>query len=190
MSITSAKSGATGISLALDNNYMEPIATTVVGGTTVGTIVFNDIPQGYKHLQIRGMARTNRASTRDQVAIRFNSDSGSNYCTHELNGDGATATALATTSYTSIEYCFAVGAANATAGIFGGGVIDILDYANTNKNKTIRSLGGTDTNGAGKVMLGSGAWLSTVAVNSIIILSATGSSFTQYSRFSLYGIKG
>mgnify|MGYP000739741444 CR=1 FL=1 len=50
MSISSAKSGGTGISLALDNNFMEPIASSTGGSST---IVFNDIPQGYKHLQIR-----------------------------------------------------------------------------------------------------------------------------------------
>ena len=52
MSITSVKSGSGGISLALDNNYMEPIATMVVSATSVNSITFNDIPQIYKHLQL------------------------------------------------------------------------------------------------------------------------------------------
>jgi hypothetical protein len=190
MSVTSTRSGASGLSLALDNNYMEPIASILVGSSVVGTVTFNDIPQTYKHLQIRGMGRTNRNSARDQMGVRFNSDNGSNYSTHELNGDGATVTALGTVNYNSMEYGFALGAATATSGIVGGGIIDILDYANTNKNKTIRSLGGADTNGAGKVMLGSGAWYNTTPVTSITILSSTGSSFVQHSRFSLYGIKG
>jgi hypothetical protein len=181
-----ASSGGAPASL---NSY-ESIATVTVGGGGSATVTFSSIPSTYTHLQIRGIGRTNRASTRDQIAVRFNSDSGANYSTHELNGDGSTATALATTSYTSIEYGFGVGAASATSGIFGGGVIDVLDYANTNKNTTMRSLGGVDTNGAGKVMLGSGAWYNTAAVTSVTILSSTGSSFVQYSSFALYGIKG
>ena len=63
MSITSVKSGATGISLALDNNFMEPIATTLVGSTTVNVVTFNDIPQTYKHLQIRAISRRTGSSS-------------------------------------------------------------------------------------------------------------------------------
>ena len=58
MSITSAKSGATGISLALDNNFMEPIASTLVGSGGSSVITFNDIPQTYKHLQLRVLVAT------------------------------------------------------------------------------------------------------------------------------------
>jgi len=62
MSITSAKTGATGISLALENNFMEPIASTLVGASGSAIIEFNDIPQTYKHLQIRLIGRTNRST--------------------------------------------------------------------------------------------------------------------------------
>jgi hypothetical protein len=40
----------------------------------------------------------------------------------------------------------------ATANAFGVGIIDILDYANTNKYKTIKSLDGCDLNGAGVIV--------------------------------------
>ena len=96
MSITSVKTGTTGLSLALDNNYMEPIATTVVGSTSVNSIVFNDIPQGYKHLQIRAFGRTNRTGGNDGPALRFNSDFSANYSDHELKGSG---TATSTYGY-------------------------------------------------------------------------------------------
>jgi hypothetical protein len=33
--------------------------------------------------------------------------------------------------------------------VFGVAIIDILDYANTSKNKTVRALSGEDENGAG-----------------------------------------
>ena len=49
MTISSVKTGAVGLSLALDNNYMEPIATTLVGSGGVNQITFNDIPQSYNN---------------------------------------------------------------------------------------------------------------------------------------------
>jgi hypothetical protein len=40
-----------------------------------------------------------------------------------------------------------------TASVYSAGVIDILDYANTNKYKTMRILDGTDANGSGEAFL-------------------------------------
>jgi hypothetical protein len=79
--------------------------------------------------------------------------------------------------------------------MFGAGIVDILDYANTNKYKTIRSLTGHDHNGViagihAIVNLNSGSWRSTSAINSIVIGVVSGTAFNQYSSFALYGIKG
>lgn len=187
MSVTSAKSGATGISLALDNNYMEPIATTVVGSTAVNSITFNDIPQGYKHLQIRLLAFGTSGAN---VNLTINSDSGTNYSYHRLAGNGSAASADNVTSFTS---------AFLTDATFNGlepttypnvSIIDILDYSNSNKNKTIRLLTGIDKNGVGgSVQLISNAWYSTSSIVSLKLFG-NGGNFNQYSRFSLYGIKG
>ena len=68
------------------------------------------------------------------------------------------------------------------------GVMDILDYNNTNKYKTFRILSGYDGNGTGGLQLNSGLWQSSSAITSIKIEPNT-STFQQYSTFSLYGIK-
>jgi len=71
-------------------------------------------------------------------------------------------------------------------------VFDLLDYANTNKYKTVRALSGVDYNAAsppGYIRLISGNWRSFDAVTSLTIIPEA-SNFSQYSRFSLYGIKG
>jgi hypothetical protein len=189
MSITSVKSGATGISLALDNNYMEPIATTLVGSGGVGSVVFNDIPQTYKHLQIRVLVRGETTLTRP--ALRINSDSGANYVVHGLYGTGSAVGAYADLSYTYIDTTVVTQSSD-TSNTFGVVVVDILDYTNTSKNKTVRCLGGYDANGSGYVSLHSGLWRSTDAVSSLSFVPGSISSgdFNQYSRFSLYGIKG
>jgi hypothetical protein len=76
------------------------------------------------------------------------------------------------------------------ASVFAPMITDILDYANTNKNKTFRTLYGMNTNGSTDVLgLRSGLWMNTAPITSINITSS-GGNFAQHSRFSLYGIKG
>jgi hypothetical protein len=72
--------------------------------------------------------------------------------------------------------------------VFAANVIDILDYANTNKYKTTRSFSGADNNGSGFVQFMSGLWMNTAAITSITILPNS-DNFAQYSSFALYGIK-
>lgn len=68
-------------------------------------------------------------------------------------------------------------------------IVDILEYANTSINKTIRTLGGVDNNGSGGIFFNSNLYETTAAISSIA-LSFTTYNFTPDSRISLYGIKG
>lgn len=161
----------------------ESIATTTVGAGGSGTITFSSIPSTYTHLQLRTFTNNPTSLTN---TTRFNSDSGANYSFHFLSGNGSSfevSGGASTGAIPNITY-----ASTATNNFFTG-VIDILDYANTNKNKTVRSLTGWDTNGGGSIHLRSGAWYSTAAINSITITADAG-SFSQYSSFALYGLKG
>ena len=172
--------------LSADNNYMETIASTLLTGSA-SSVTFSNIPQGYKHLQIRFIARGSAQT--NEVWAQFNSDTGSNYSTHQVYGSGAAAGASGTAS-TSYAKVGELSGTNAGASIFGAGVVDILDYTNTNKYKTTRALTGTDINGSGGyIVFVSGNWNSTSPINSITLYYNT-YSFSQYSRFSLYGIKG
>jgi hypothetical protein len=166
----------------------ESIATVTVGSGGTSAIDFTSIPATYTHLQIRGIGRTDRADVRDYYKVQFNLDTGSNYAWHQLYGSGETVNAQAGTSATEIR-SFRVAGANDTASIFGAQSIDILDYANTNKYKTLRSLGGIDTNGAGEISLNSGLWQNTNAITSIQIKPGGGTNWVQYTQFALYGIK-
>jgi len=172
-------------------NSYESISTVTVGAGGSSPISFSSIPSTYKHLQIRLLAQTNRAASVDSLQLNFNSDTGSNYSWHTVQGDGSNANALgyATQTYARIGDG-TIGGATGSGGYFGVGVIDILDYASTNKNKTIRGLTGVDENGAGRVGLGSGLWQnSSTAISSISIAPQAGTLFLQYSSFALYGIK-
>ena len=162
----------------------ESIATTTVGAGGSATITFSSIAGTYSHLQIRMLS--NDGSGNNNAFMRFNSDTGSNYSWHFLQGDGSAASAGASTSQTAM-IC---GKTGVTATGNGVAVIDILDYANTNKYKTIRSLSGTDYNNTnGRLFYSSGSWRSTSAVTTITLTNDSGTDFTQYSSFALYGIK-
>jgi len=167
----------------------ESIATVTVGAGGSSEINFTSIPATYQHLQIRVLSRDNRAATANSVFYRLNSDTGSNYAYHVLAGDGATASANATSS-SAFTYGMIETAASTASNIFTVAVIDILDYANTNKYKTIRTLQGYDANGSGNIRLNSGLWMNTGAVNAFRLYPDGAASFVQHSHFALYGIKG
>lgn len=193
MSITSAKSGATGISLALDNNYMEPIATTVVGAGSASFVEFRDIPLGYKHLQLRAISRSSTAgSTWHHTYMNLGNgavDIGANYSSHILVGNGSSASAEAYANASQLESIPESGATN-TANTYSAMIIDILDYSNTSKYKTLRTLSGGDDNGSGYIFYISGNWRSLEPVTTIKYYPSSSYTIAQYSRFSLYGIRG
>lgn len=173
-------------------NSYESIQTVTVGSATP-SISFTSIPSTYKHLQIRYIARTDRTSSSDgdYLIMRFNDLSGASdyYTQHYIRGNGSATLAAAdgTASSLTIERFPCSTQAN---NIFGGGVIDILDYTDTNKNKVMRHLNGSDWNGSGMVRLASGMLLSTPAITKITIANGAGPNIVANSQFALYGIKG
>jgi hypothetical protein len=177
------------------NTPYDSIATSTVGSGGVSSVTFSSIPATYTHLQVRYLAQTNRATYgRDGIWIRFNSDSATNYSDHYLTGDGSTADAGSNVSADRI-YLPEVLTTTAGTSFFGSGIVDVLDYVNTSKYKTLRSIGGGDHNGTvasigAQVSLRSGAWRSTSAINSITFYPGGGTLISQYSQFALYGIRG
>jgi len=169
----------------LVTNSYESIATVTVGSGGQSTVTFSSIPSTYKHLQIRGIFKPAAASW---IVAYFNGDglSTNKYSEHDLRGDGATASAEATVNANSAY--FILGTVSAT-NTFAAGVIDILDYSNTNKYKTVRSLNGMDANGSGNIDLTSSGWRDLSAITQID-LKLNGGTIPQYSTFALYGIKG
>ena len=180
--------GLFGFAGAAAGDY-ESIATVTVGSGGATTVSFNSIPSTYTHLQIRFLAKTNINDTRYALWYQFNGDTANNYAFHALYGDGSGVTALGSASQGVAEASTNAGNSSGTTNIFGAGVVDILDYTNTSKNKTIRSLSGVDNNGSGRISFQSGLWISTNAITSITI-GDYGQTLMQYSTFALYGIKG
>lgn len=174
---------------------MDPLYVVTVGPNGASSVTFTNIPNTYSHLQLRILGQTNRGTYgTDSYYMRFNSDTGSNYNHGFLRGNGSSAAAYHYNGNQSlIEIGSALGTTTASLYTFGSSIIDILDYSNTNKYKTLRALTGTDINGTisesgGFVYLTSSLWMSTSAISSIQF--TFDNTVQPNSQFALYGIKG
>ena len=184
---TSAASNSVSITTpSADTGAMVQIGMVQVGSAGQSTISFTSIPATYTHLQIRASYIDNNAGVTDALwTINSDTTSGNYYGFHQLIGDGSTASAQAYNGFGRL----AVTPSGTNSTSFSAAVVDILDYSNTTKYKTFRSLVGVDTNGGGVIRLRSGLWMSTSAITTISISPNTG-SYSQYTQFALYGIKG
>ena len=167
---------------------------TVSLTSSASSIEFSSIPSNYTHLQLRCISTTSRATySLDQLYVRFNSDVVANYSWHELAGNGAAASAGSGSGAGQVYMNLGWTSSTVTASTFGVHIMDILDYKDTTKYKTIKVLGGMDINGTtagygGVVKLSSGAWRSTSAISTITI-TPDNNPFQANSHFALYGIK-
>lgn len=170
---------------------MELISTIRVGSAGATGITFTNIPQEYKHLQIRAISRGGRAYQADYNSFRFNGDTTGSYSYHRLWGNGTAAASEGSASLTTAYFNNAAGTA-APSGTFGAAIIDILDYSNSGKYKTVRNFNGVDVNGTGGVIeLYSTVWMKTSPVTSVeFITTSTPYPMVQYTRYSMYGIRG
>lgn len=162
----------------------EAIASTTLGSDTA-TITFSSIPGTYEHLQIRAFCVAVGA-TSTSGTIRFNNRSTTgDYIEHELVGNGTAASASGSTGNKITIGRFAGDSYTTTGGV---AVIDILDYASTNKYKTVRSISGWDANGAGEASFRSGLYLyETAAITRIDFF--LGTNMKTGSVVSLYGLR-
>ena len=167
----------------------DSLATVTLASTT-STITFTGIPSGYKHLQVKALHRGTVGAGDGTVYMRFNDDSGSNYSWHRLYGyGGGSAGADSSVSTTAVAAGQSMGATPSIQA-FSAMITDVFDYASSTKNKTVRSLAGTDLNNdaSGAVFFNSGAWYNTAPITSIAI-TTNQTAFAQYSSFALYGVK-
>lgn len=181
------------------------IASFTASNSTTAQFVLNNVPQTFAHLEIRGFWQGTRTDGvfANSAVLQFNSDtSGSNffYATHWLWGEGNNpfSFAIANNSWATI------GDNNNTNVTFNdsssfqstwrvASVATILDYTDTNKFKTVRSLSGIDYNrtgtAGGTVELYSNVWMRTNPITTLTISTlGTNAAFAQGSRFDIYGI--
>jgi hypothetical protein len=193
---SSAESAASNSVTALSTAYESIATVSVTSGGGASSITFSGIPSTYQHLQIRAIGKIiNGGNDKGAIRYRFNGDTNSNYAYHGMQTDFSSS--ISRDNAFGVTFGrFASGSMPTTnaayANMFGLLIVDILDYADTNKFKTARGTAGFDSNGATYETVGlfSSLWRSTAAITSIEITNDFVANWTQYSHFALYGIKG
>lgn len=157
----------------------EPIATSTVAGGSVSSITFSSIPSTYTDLVLIFDGSMTGGSN---GAIRFNSDTGTNYSATVLYGTGSASGSVRDVNVGLIIVNFA-----GTTGLRNVSRMMVMNYSNTTTNKTMM-FRRDDTHNA--TVAGVGLWRSTAAINSIEFVQTVGASyFTAGSTLTLYGIK-
>jgi hypothetical protein len=163
----------------------ESIATANGNGSST-TITFSSIASTFTHLQIRGIPSATSGGL-GGATMTLNGDTGNNYTLHQISANGATITG---SGYGTGQAFMWIGINSAS---FNTGlpvtIIDILDYASTSKNKTVRSFSGTDNNGSGQIRINGNSWMNTAAITSITLKNEDGVAWATGATFALYGIK-
>jgi hypothetical protein len=166
------------------------IAENILVGTSA-SISFASIPQTYRNLTLKIVARGDTAAAFVSCRIRFNGDTGTNYDCEQVGGVGATASAFESLAQTGADLGEAA-AATTVAGSCSVYNVHIPWYAGTTFWKGLISNHGmmAQTSGGAANALYSkqwiGRWKNTAAITSITIIPGSG-NFIAGSSFALYG---
>jgi len=172
----------------------EHLATTTLSSNASSiTLSGLDSYTDYKHLQLRAVWQSTATGTSEGYGkFRFNSDTGSNYAWHNLQGNQSSFATDGGWNQDGIFNYFSTGQSTTPQdGSFAIFTMDILDFANTNRYKTMKMLTGTTQYFpyAPYIRLYSGYWASNNAITSISFTPLIG-QITSKTRWSLYGIRG
>ena len=168
---------------------IEAIETVYLEVDNVGIVTFDAIPATYEHLQLRVSTHDQYASAVGELYVRLNNDSGNNYSNHSMMGATSTPSAEASTGNGYGEWGDAVAASNPVP-FYSNSIIDILDYANTNKNTTVQYVSGGVTSISGNrfMKFGSSLWDDTSAVSEIDVYVTGTPAFQRGTEMTLYGL--
>lgn len=155
-------------------------------GSAQSSISFTSISSSFTDLMLVLCLRGSLNNPQIGHLLRFNNDTGTNYKTFALTGNGSSAGTLSQTSETYI-YTGQAPAATATGSTFGNTSIYIPNYSGaTQKSVSIDAV--RETNGTSVYLTNmAGLWTSTSAINRIDIVCEV-DNWVQYSSATLYGI--
>jgi hypothetical protein len=178
--------------MLVENTTYEPSSyysiATASGNGSASAVLFTNIPQQYKNLQIRYQARTIRAFVGEGWYVRLNGDSSSNYYGHYTYGtESAGGVQFGTNGAGTTMDLAAIPGSSATASVPGVGIVDITGYSSNSQFKTGRTIGGFNNNGGTSYTYFSMyTWRNTAPVTQVQVLSNGG--LDTGSRIELFGI--
>jgi hypothetical protein len=160
--------------MAAGSTY-SPIATTTLG-SAAASYTFSSISGSYTDLVLVASG-SNATGGTDNILLRFNSDTGSNYSRTRILGDGTSATSERVSNATGV----AIGDWTTTQAMVR---VNIQNYSNATTYKT--TLARCDQ--AGFVSSYVGLWRNTAAITSVTFYVGTGVNISAGTTFTLYGI--
>jgi hypothetical protein len=182
--------GVTASGFYVPDAAMELIQTSILTSPQ-SAINFNnlqDFSSTYRHLQIRFSAYASTTTNQQEVVLRFNG-SASGYGVHDISGSGTSVTSGNQQGRSNFGLGYYSPVYGTPASEFG--ILDIFDFASSDKNKTVRYSNGLFlAGGFSNVSFRSGAWFNTSPITSITLADTGAGGIIFPSRFSLYGIKG
>ena len=153
-----------------------PIVTTTGSGST--SVTFSSISGTYTDLIL---IMNGTASGPTNVYVRFNGDTGNNYSSTNMAGNGSSATSGRNSNDPSIQAFF--GYYDTT---IGSTIMQVMNYSNTTTNKTALARYNHTSN---ETRAAVGLWRNTAAITSITLLTSNTATFPSSTTFTLYGIK-
>jgi hypothetical protein len=154
-----------------------PIATTTASGSTT-SVTFSSIAGTYTDIVVVCNVQ-NAASGDNGLRMQFNSDTGNNYSTTYIYGDGTSAVSGRQTSASGAQF------GRSASGNITTSIGQVQNYSNSTTYKTVLGRG---NNPAALVWAAVSLWRSTSAITSITIYNETSATISAGSTFTLYGI--
>ena len=155
-----------------------PLAT-YTAPSAASTYTFNTISGSYTDLVLVIVGNNNSGTGNDNFALRFNSDTGSNYSDTALKGNGSSATSDRRTNQT-------LGYVGQMYPTITSTIVQIQNYSNSTTYKTAISRFNDTSSGSvmgSRVVL----WRNTNAITSITVVTG-GDSWASGTTMTLYGI--
>jgi hypothetical protein len=158
-----------------------PIASASTSGSA-SSYTFSSIPNTYTDLLLV-VNGTNSSGSTEDLMVRYNGDTGSNYSRTYLEG---TTSALGSGRTTGAVYAI-------IGGYIGSGknfvsIFQFLNYSNTPTYKTSLSRANIGNAATYGIYTTAGLWSSTAAINSIQVFWPSAGTFGNGTTLTLYGI--
>ena len=156
-------------------------SSSPTGGTTV---TFNSIPQTYTDLKLIIEGKSNQTGTSyNGMRMTINNDTSTSYWYQDMYSNSGT-TVTVSNGYAQ-NYLVVADMAQASQSVAGFAEVDILDYTNSTKLKTLLYRSGYDQS----IVLSTGCYPQTTAISRLDFQRDGTNTFRSGTNIKLYGIK-
>jgi hypothetical protein len=162
---------------------------TTTLASTASSITFSGLGaySDYAHLQLRMVLKSSASRTTTGIFLRLNGSTTNDYAVHSLYAQSSTMYSTAAVNTPNINLGVMPAATATPTDAYAAVVTDILDFSNTNKKTTTRSLSGFNAS-VDQIRLTSSLYLSNDAITQVSLI-ADDPDLAIGCRFSIYGVK-